>query len=197
MRLALFQERREALAKVCRGANASVRVNSYLQLAVKLLLAEVSEQALGVPETGRTDFEQRSRQLLRTRHQPLRRHDLVDQTYLPRLFCVEESPTQQQVAGSLFADLADQEDRNQRRYEADAGFGVAEFGPGDSKCVIADRGNAAAAGDRRPIDRRNHGFRKTVNPPEHAGCATRVSEMSLGGVRQSVLWPLALKQTVP
>src|SRR6516162_8530311 len=121
MRLALLQESREALAKVRRGANASVLVNSRLQFVVKLLLAEVSEQALGAPETGRTGFEQRSRQLARARHQPLLRHDLIDQAHLPRLFCVKEAPTQQQVAGALLADLADQEDRNQRRYKADAG----------------------------------------------------------------------------
>src|ERR1700690_3532743 len=83
----------------------------------------------------------------------------------------------------FLADLAPQKSRNDRRYESDAYFGVAELGGRCGQCEIAERSEPTAARDGCPVYRRNRRLGEIIE---------RAEKLRHGlGVLQALLWRTA------
>ena len=147
----------------------------------------IGEQALGVGERHGTALHQLAGQFAGAVHQFFRRNDLVQEADAQRFFGVEDASGEQQVAGDFFADLPQQEGRDDGGHESDADFGVSELCFRNGKREIAEQGKPGPAGNGSAIDRGNRRLGEFVERPEKDDDGARVLEILLGRACRSGL----------
>src|SRR5882724_2782158 len=106
-------------------------------------------------EAARAGCNQIGGEFVGTVDQSIGGNDFGHQAEFPGLLRVDDAASQQEVAAALFADLARQENGNNRGKEADLYFGVAKFGFGRREREIAESRNSAASSVSGAVDRCN------------------------------------------
>src|ERR1700691_520470 len=103
---ALFEKRLDTLAKIGALADSGIFADGGLNLRVEFGAGGLGEQALGLEKRERTVLRQLQRQFASPVEQFFSRNDLIDQAQSQGLRRVKQAPSEQQIAGNLFSDLA-------------------------------------------------------------------------------------------
>src|SRR5215472_5091832 len=96
-----------------------------------------------------------------------------------RLIGVEYPPAHEQVARDLMAYLPYQNRRNQRRYKADAYFGISEFSFGHGEGEVAHRRDPRSAGYGGTVDGGDGRFGEIVETSEELRHVPRIRDILL------------------
>src|SRR5256885_17238041 len=104
------------------------------------------------------------RELARSRLQILGRDDLIRQAVAVSFSGVKQASGHEQITGDLMPDLHHQERRNDGGNEADAYFGVSEFGLRDGESEVTHGRDTGAARNGRTVDRGNGRLGEIVDP---------------------------------
>src|ERR1035441_3009810 len=146
--LALLQERRDSFAEIGGLANSGIFADGGFNLRIEFGARVIGEQALGTEKRLRTALRQLRGEFAGTVKQLFRRNDFIDQAHLQGFRRVKDTAGKQQVAGDFFADLAQQESRDDGGHESDPDLGVAKLGFRHGEREIAEHGETGATGDR-------------------------------------------------
>src|SRR5215469_374530 len=99
-----------------------------------------------------------------------------------RLSRVEQPAAHEQVARDLVTYLPHQDRRNQRRYEADAHFGIAELRFRHGEGEVAHRRDTRSSGYGRAVHGGDSRFREIIETAEELRHAPRISKILLIGL---------------
>src|SRR5208282_156632 len=176
---ALFQERRDPFAEIGAFADAGIFTDGGFNLRIEFGARVIGEQALGTEKREWTALLQLRGEFAGPVKQLFRRNDFIDQAHLQGFRRVKDTAGKQQVASDFFADLAQQESRDDGGHESDPDLGVAKLGFRHGKREIAEQGETGAAGDGRSVDRGNRRFGKFIERTEQGDHGSRVFEILL------------------
>src|SRR5712692_3613043 len=179
-RFALFEKRSKTFLKIACGADAGVFLDGALEIGVDRGRRGIAQQALGPGEAGGARGNQTASQLSRGVHQFFGGDNAGNHTKFLRFHGIHDAAGEKKIARALFADLPDQKDGHKRRDEPDAHFRVAKLRIGDSQREVAERGDAAPAGNRGPVHRGDQRLGETPKGAKHPGHAARFFEFLLG-----------------
>ena len=140
------------------------------------------EQPLGARQTAGAGGDEHRGQFVRACRQGLRWDDFVDQAQLLSLGSGQFASGEQEIASSFVPDLPGQEYGYQCRQKTDAHLGVTKRGVRRGQGEIAQRGDPAAARQRRSLHRGDQRLRKAPDAAKHFRHAPRILLIFLSGL---------------
>src|ERR1700675_3379527 len=109
---AFFEKRSQTFFEIRSATDAGVFQNGAFEIGVDGARGRSSEQALGASEAAGAGFDQHGGQFLGAIHQAIGFDNFIDQAELLGFRGGDHAASEQQIAGALVADLADEKNRD-------------------------------------------------------------------------------------